>query len=132
VSYPLFRRTTHVAAPRFEVERPKRRDAELNSRWSRAAAAYLRHHPLCAECARRGKDEWAKVVDHIVPRSHGGSLWDKANWQSLCAPCHNGWKRDLERLAIQSGDLRLLLDWMVKPDTRPSGYAYVAAPVEDD
>jgi 5-methylcytosine-specific restriction protein A len=131
VSYPTFRKTTQAPAPRFQVQGPKRRDAELNSKWSRAAAAYLRHHPLCAECARRGRDEWAKLVDHIIPRSQGGSLWDKGNWQGLCIQCHAD-KRDLERLAIQSGDLRLLLDWMRKPHTRPEGYAYVATPVEDE
>lgn len=130
MSYPLFRKV-ETAPPKFEVERPKRRDAELNSRWSRAAAAYLRHHPLCAECARRGRDEWAKLVDHIIPRAHDGSMWDRGNWQGLCVQCHAA-KRDLERLAIQKGDLRLLLDWMVQPHTRPSGYAYVATPVEDD
>jgi hypothetical protein len=29
------------------------------------------------------------VVDHIVPRSVGGSTWDRANWQGLSKVCHD-------------------------------------------
>jgi 5-methylcytosine-specific restriction protein A len=131
VSYPTFRKTTQAPAPRFQVQGPKRRDAELNSKWSRAAAAYLRHHPLCAECARRGRDEWAKLVDHIIPRSQGGSLWDKSNWNPLCVSCHNGIKRDLERAAIATGDVSVLLTWMRDPSTRPGAFRYVAVHEDD-
>ena len=62
------------------------------SRWRRAAHAFLRLHPLCANgCGRR-----AQVVDHIVPRSSARTedelqrlTWDRANWQALAKPCHD-------------------------------------------
>lgn len=60
------------------------------SRWQRASKVYLRDHPLCAECLKRGRYTQASVVDHIVP--HRGSkelFWDRNNWQSLCKPCHD-------------------------------------------
>ena len=47
-------------------------------------------HPLCAECQRHGRVTAATVVDHIIP--HRGNMelfWDRDNWDSLCAPCHN-------------------------------------------
>jgi 5-methylcytosine-specific restriction endonuclease McrA len=28
-------------------------------------------------------------------------FWNRANWQSLCAPCHNSWKQALEKGATQ-------------------------------
>jgi 5-methylcytosine-specific restriction protein A len=32
----------------------------------------------------------ATDVDHIVPHKNDMTLfWDKANWQSLCGPCHS-------------------------------------------
>jgi 5-methylcytosine-specific restriction endonuclease McrA len=108
------------------------RDKELGKKWERAAASFLRRHPFCAECQRRGRDVPAFVVDHIVPRGEGGEMWDRANWQPLCNPCHNGLKRDLERLAVQMGDVRLLINWMAKPQTRPGRWAFVAAAVECD
>lgn len=61
-----------------------------NSRWRTASKAFLKEHPLCAECMRHGKYTQATVVDHITP--HRGNMtlfWDKKNWQSLCKPCHD-------------------------------------------
>lgn len=39
----------------------------------------------------------ASVVDHIVPVSQGGEFWDEANWQPLCATCHNSTKQSMDR-----------------------------------
>jgi 5-methylcytosine-specific restriction enzyme A len=44
---------------------------------------YLKEHPQCAVCGAQ-----ATVVDHIQPMSMGGSFWDYANHQPLCARCH--------------------------------------------
>ncbi|OKH70803.1 HNH endonuclease [Mycobacterium sp. SWH-M1] len=47
--------------------------------------AYKRSHPVCEVpgCRRPVHD-----VDHIKPLAEGGSRWDPANWQSLCAIHH--------------------------------------------
>lgn len=63
-------------------------------RWRKARSAFLAAHPLCALCARMGRDTAASVVDHIEP--HGGDpalFWSPDNWQSLCPSCHSGTKR---------------------------------------
>lgn len=60
-----------------------------NERGTGAADAFLREHPLCADCERRGLIVAAVHVDHIRP--HRGNMtlfWNEANWQSLCACCH--------------------------------------------
>jgi len=58
--------------------------------WHVARNDYLRRHPLCAQCLKRGKHVGAVAVDHI--KAHKGNkalFWNEANWQSLCTSCHN-------------------------------------------
>jgi hypothetical protein len=130
MTYPIFGRSPNPL-PRLAVEKPKKRDAELNSRWSRFRDSYLRKNPFCAECARHGLDVPADVVDHIVPRRQGGSLFDRANLESLCNACHAWPKRDLERLAAEAGNVHLLVVWMERPETRPGRYAFSATTPEE-
>ncbi len=66
-------------------------------RWQQAREHYLRDHPLCVFCDRKGMTTAASVVDHIV--AHRGDqelFWDQSNWQSLCKPCHDSEKQKLE------------------------------------
>lgn len=61
-----------------------------NRRWRKASAMWLRNHPLCVHCEKKGLITPACEVDHIVP--HRGSqaiFWDETNWQSLCKPHHS-------------------------------------------
>jgi len=61
-------------------------------KWQKASKAYLKKHPLCAECARKTppRFEKATVVDHIIPHKGDKKLfWDRENWQPLCKQCHD-------------------------------------------
>jgi len=59
-------------------------------KWQQASKAFLRAHPLCAECRRQGRYTQAEVVDHIVPhRGNRELFWNRANWQPLCKHCHD-------------------------------------------
>jgi hypothetical protein len=50
-------------------------------------------------CEASGKTTLAECVDHITPHKRDKVLfWDSANWQSLCAHCHNSRKKRAERL----------------------------------
>ena len=61
-----------------------------DARWQRAREAFLKRNPLCAQCLRENRLTPATVVDHIVPHRGDEKLfWDEANWQPLCAECHN-------------------------------------------
>lgn len=66
-------------------------------KWQQARSGFLRSHPLCAMCERKGKLTDASVVDHIMPH-HGDMVlfWDKTNWQALCTHCHDSCKKALE------------------------------------
>ena len=71
-------------------------------RWRRQSRAWIVRHPLCVLCEARGRITAAMVCDHVEP--HGGDpvkFW-AGPFQSLCKPCHDGTKAELER----SGTLR--------------------------
>lgn len=66
--------------------------------WRKARKVFLQQHPLCVMCKARGVLTPSGVVDHIKP--HRGDMklfWDEANWQAICAPCHNSTKQRMER-----------------------------------
>lgn len=71
-----------------------------NSRWDRIRLQALkRDHYLCQPCQTKGRVTPAKEVDHIVPKSKGGTD-DLTNLQSICIDCHTaktaqdeGWKQ---------------------------------------
>ncbi|MEV5540111.1 HNH endonuclease [Saccharopolyspora shandongensis] len=47
-------------------------------------AEHLRLEPNCSGCGRP-----AEQVDHILPLAKGGVMFDHANAQRLCVPCHD-------------------------------------------
>lgn len=80
----------HKALDKHTEERPSANKRGYNTRWQKARAVYLSHHPLCAECEKHGRLTPATVVDHIVPHKGDSKLfWDKDNWQPLCKQCHD-------------------------------------------
>lgn len=61
------------------------------ARWRRLRRYVLVRHPLCADPFNYHKDDrrvvLASQVDHIIPRSAGGTD-DIDNLQALCEACH--------------------------------------------
>jgi 5-methylcytosine-specific restriction endonuclease McrA len=59
---------------------------------------YLKRHPLCVLCQRKGTVSAATCVDHKRPH-HGDKalFWDVSNWQGLCSHCHSNDKQFVER-----------------------------------
>ena len=86
---PLGARSAMAVKAELERQRPSAARRGYGPRWRRARQAFLARHPLCVMCAAAGRLEPATVVDHIVPhRGDTRLFWNKANWQSLCRPCH--------------------------------------------
>lgn len=72
-------------------------------RWYRLRYHQLRKEPLCVFCERLGKVTPATIADHVRPhRGDEALFFDGDNLQSLCKPCHDGAKQQLEK----SGTLR--------------------------
>lgn len=84
---------------------PETHDRMYDSvRWRKARASFLAAHPLCAMCAKVGRDTAANTVDHKIP--HGGDpvlFWDQDNWQALCKQHHDSSKRIKDNKGIYPG-----------------------------
>ncbi len=66
-----------------ERQRPSARERGYDAEWERLRAKYLAANPFCFACGEPSTD-----VDHIVPKSLGGSD-DEDNLQALCHRCHS-------------------------------------------
>lgn len=65
-----------------------RHERGYGSKWEVIRARILhRDKHLCQECMRTGRAKAAATVDHIKPKSQGGTD-DDGNLQALCWPCH--------------------------------------------
>jgi len=74
--------------------RPNAHTRGYGARWSKAAAAFLKEHPLCNHCPAP-----ATLVDHIIPADIAPKMfWDRSNWQGLCHDCHNRKRKDDDQL----------------------------------
>ncbi len=59
-------------------------------RWGRVRRRVLARSPLCVECERLGRMEFATEVDHIIPEREAPELaFDVSNLQGLCKSCHS-------------------------------------------
>ena len=56
--------------------------------WRAKSREVLSREPICRECAKYGDTVPATHVDHIIPRSQGGSEYGDDNLQALCRRCH--------------------------------------------
>ena len=66
--------------------------------WRKSRAMFLRSRPFCVYCHDKGLRVRATVVDHIKPHDGDQKLfWDTRNWQPLCASCHSGRKKWLDK-----------------------------------
>ena len=64
--------------------------------WRATSKAYLKEHPLCVMCKKKGKIVQATCTDHIVPIRLGIDPYDVTNFQGLCRSCH-AWKSNSDR-----------------------------------
>jgi 5-methylcytosine-specific restriction endonuclease McrA len=66
-------------------------DIYNSSEWRRARKAFKsqRENAFCVKCLELGIYTVTYAVDHIIPITQGGSVWDRSNWQPLCKTHHN-------------------------------------------
>jgi 5-methylcytosine-specific restriction endonuclease McrA len=66
--------------------------------WRQLRGVHLAKNPLCAECWQRGRTVIASVVHHLTPHKGRWHLFvDPDNLQAVCAKCHDGELREIER-----------------------------------
>ena len=72
-----------------------------DARWRKLRLMVLSGEPLCRVCRADGRVTAATLVDHVTPKSQGGSD-HPTNLQPLCAPCHDA-KTSGERHGLRRG-----------------------------
>lgn len=81
-----------------DARRGSARDRGYTTRWDKARAGYLRHHPLCAYCSLDDRTEPATLVDHLYPQQvYRDTFWRTEWWVPSCKACHDGMKQATER-----------------------------------
>ena len=66
------------------------------ARWARLRRHQLQEHPLCKFCLERGIVELATICDHVEPHRGDRTAFFTGALQSLCKPCHDCAKKQLE------------------------------------
>lgn len=95
------------------------RERGYDAEWDRISRAYRRQHPFCEACEQIGEDTVGDVVDHILPvQDRPDLVHDSSNIWCLCN-LHHGWKGRMEAFARETGQLDMLPDWCLRPETRP-------------
>jgi len=89
---PRHRAVPQTTLPAHTVPRASAAARGYDRDWTRLARWFRRQHPLCADPFRFHAADGVVVpgteVDHIVPRSAGGTD-DPTNLQTLCVRCHS-------------------------------------------
>ena len=71
-------------------KRPSASARGYGYQWQKARSLFLQAFPLCVIHQEQGRVVSATVVDHVTPhKGDEGLFWNRANWQSLCKPCHD-------------------------------------------
>ena len=73
------------------------------ARWQRIRKAQLAREPLCRYCQQMGRVVAATICDHITPHKGDVAAFYAGPFQSLCKPCHDGAKQQLERSGVLRG-----------------------------
>lgn len=73
--------------------RKLRQKAYQNTTWRKLRETYMREHPICEECLKKGKVTAAQDIHHKVSPFKGGEinytlLLDPDNLMALCKDCH--------------------------------------------
>lgn len=80
--------------------------------WVKLRAEFMREHPLCELCEKKGLIVLAEEVHHIKPIADGGARLDKRNLQALCKACHT-------KITNEAGQTVCEYSWKSVPSKSP-------------
>ena len=93
---PFIRKSTPSRIHKAKLQRkPTGEQGNYNSAWAKMSRSYRRANPLCECCLVRGimtditPGDYKGCVDHMIPITRGGSMYNLSNLLALCKSCHD-------------------------------------------
>ena len=111
--------------------KPSGEQGNYNSAWQKVSVNYRRANPLCEVCLVLGEmvditpGDRKGCVDHMIPITRGGSMYNLNNLLALCKSCHDT-KSIHEKTSIAPVSLHMDSDGKYIPADKGKVIAWLA------
>jgi 5-methylcytosine-specific restriction protein A len=129
---PFIRKSTPSKIYKAKLQRkPTGEQGNYNSAWAKMSRSYRRANPLCECCLVRGimtditPGDYKGCVDHMIPITRGGSMYNLNNLLALCKSCHDT-KSINEKVSIAPVTLHMDSDGKYVPANKSQVVAWLA------
>ena len=134
---PYISKGTSSTIHRAKMQRqPSGHQDSYNNAWYLMSRKYRRANPLCECCLSNGTlvditpGDYKGCVDHMIPITRNGSMYNLNNLLALCKGCHDT-KSILERKGIAPVDLLVDADGKLIPADKGQVIAWLADKVKN-
>ena len=106
-----------------------------NNAWAKMSKAYRRANPLCECCIVLGimtditPGDYKGCVDHMIPITRGGSMYNLNNLLALCKSCHDT-KSILEKTSVAPVPIYMDADAKILPKDKADVVTWLAQMVQ--
>ncbi len=114
---------------------PSGDQGSYNNAWQKVSVNYRRANPLCEVCLVLGEmvditpGDYKGCVDHMIPITRGGSMYNLGNLLALCKSCHDT-KSILEKTTVASVPIYMDADAKILPKDKADVVSWLAKQVQ--
>ena len=114
---------------------PSGEQGSYNNAWAKMSKAYRRANPLCECCIVLGimtditPGDYKGCVDHMIPITRGGSMYNLGNLLALCKSCHDT-KSILEKTSVAPVPIYMDADAKILPKDKADVVTWLAQMVQ--
>jgi len=115
--------------------KPSGEQGNYNSAWHKVSINYRRANPLCEVCLVLGEmvditpGDRKGCVDHMIPITRNGSMYNLGNLLALCKSCHDT-KSILERDKVAPVPIYMDADGKIVPKDKGDVITWLAKQVQ--
>ena len=117
------------------MRKPSGEQGKYNSAWQKVSVNYRRANPLCEVCLVLGEmvditpGDRKGCVDHMIPITRGGSMYNLGNLLALCKSCHDT-KSILEKTSVAPVPIYMDADAKILPKDKADVVTWLAQQVQ--
>ena len=114
---------------------PSGEQGSYNKAWAKMSKTYRRANPLCECCIVLGimtditPGDYKGCVDHMIPITRGGSMYNLNNLLALCKSCHDT-KSILEKTSVAPVPIYMDADAKILPKDKADVVSWLAQQVQ--